>query len=70
MATQGEEFIDQYKAQQAAMDTAEIKVKVIENGILVKIGPGWYTFKHWQEASTYIDHRINKLLEERKSHGR
>lgn len=47
---------------QAEQDKAEIKVKVINNGILVKAGEGWFTFKTWDEASIHIGHRITAVI--------
>lgn len=45
-----------------------ISVRVIENGILVKCGPGWVHFKEWDGsdgASEYVYRRIEKLKSER-----
>lgn len=52
--------------QQKAHDQAEIKVKLIDNGVLVKIGPGWFAFDSWVRASECIGRRIETLLHERR----
>ena len=41
---------------------AEIKIKLIENGILVKAGPsGWFTFPDWPTAGKHIAARLEAL---------
>lgn len=52
--------------EQSASDRAEIKIKLIENGVLVKIGPEWFSFKTWEEASVHIDARLEKLAKVRQ----
>lgn len=47
--------------EQSAQDRAEIKVKLIENGVLVKVGPEWFSFKTWDEASSHIGGRLERL---------
>lgn len=51
--------------EQSAEARAEIKVKLIENGVLIKLGPGWLAFPTWPEASAHIAARIEKLKRER-----
>ena len=53
------------REKQSAMDRAEIKVKLLENGVLVKTGQGWFSFKTWSEASFHINSRIKALLSKR-----
>jgi len=50
--------------EQSVADRAEIKVKLIDNGILVKQGPSWRTFNNWFDASIHIGARIEKLKKE------
>lgn len=51
--------------EQSAEARAEIKVKLIENAILVKAGPGWLSFETWDKASSHIGARLEKLKKER-----
>ena len=53
------------RAQQSAHDRAEIKIKLIENGVLVKGGIEWFSFKTWDEASKHIGARLEKLKKTR-----
>ena len=46
---------------QADHDRAEIKVKVIANGLLVKIASGWFAFDTWEKASAHIALEIKSL---------
>ena len=49
--------------RQRAADQSEIKVKRINNGLLVRgLGDGWLYFKSWEEASP----EIGKKLDERE----
>lgn len=55
------------KLQQRTADKAEIKVKLIENGILVGAGPdGWFSFPTWAKASEHIGLRLDRLAKERQ----
>lgn len=48
--------------QQSAMDRATIRVKLIENGVMVGCGElGWFAFKTWEDASEHIAARLEKL---------
>ena len=54
--------------QQRDLDLSEIKIRVIENAILVKSGTGWLSFQNWSGnggASAHISHRIAKVYSER-----
>lgn len=55
--------------EQSAIDRATIKVKLIENSILVGCGPdGWFSFKTWEGkggASEHIAARLERLEKER-----
>lgn len=54
--------------QQRDIDLSEIKIRVIENAILVKLGTGWLSFGSWNGkggASDHISHRIGLLYKER-----
>lgn len=53
------------REHQSADDRAEIKVKVIENGVLVKTGEGWFSFPDWDSAAPYIGRRIEALRKKR-----
>lgn len=44
--------------EQSAHDRAEIKIKVLSNGILVKAGIEWSAFPNWVLASDYIAERL------------
>ncbi len=55
--------------QQRDLDLSEIKVRVIENAILIKLGTGWLSFGSWTGkggASEHIDHRIKALFKKRQ----
>lgn len=55
--------------QQRDVDRATIKVKLIENSILVGCGPeGWFSFLKWDGkggASEHIAARLERLVKER-----
>ncbi len=52
---------------QSAADKAVIKIKLIENGILVGCGiDGWFSFETWERASEHIGMRIKRLESDRK----
>jgi len=34
---------------------AEVKVKIIANGLLVKTQDGWFSFRTWDDASKHIE---------------
>ncbi len=48
--------------EQSALEKATIKVRLIENGVLVSSGDGWFTFDSWEGASRHIKHRIDSLM--------
>ncbi len=43
-----------------------ISVRLIENGLLVKTGPGWLFFLTWEKASEHIEKRLQALEKERE----
>lgn len=47
-------------------DQAEIKIRLAENGLMVRIGKGWLVFPTWAEASTHIEARLKALKEKRE----
>lgn len=53
------------RAQQSASDKAEIKIKLIDNGLLVKTGQSWLAFTSWTEASAFVNARIVALKKKR-----
>lgn len=55
--------------QQRDLDLSEIKIRVIDNAILIKVGVGWLSFKDWPEASKHISHRIQTLYKIRAEAG-
>ena len=63
------------RQSQAAADRAEIKVKLIENGVLIKAGAdGWFSFPGepgnaaagWPAASQHIFARLEALERQRR----
>lgn len=56
--------------QQRDLDLSEIKVRVIDNAILVKLGTGWLSFgldfTARGGAGEHIDHRIKMLTKKRQ----
>lgn len=56
--------------EQSAHDKAQIVVKLIENGVLVKTGPAWFSFATWPEAAEHIGQRLKTLQGERAGAGR
>ena len=54
------------REQQRQEDRAEIKIKLIENAIIVKDGQGgWRSFPTWAAASFHINSRIKALMTKR-----
>lgn len=54
--------------QQSAADGNELRIKLIENAIIVKAGPaGWFAFDDWPKASAHIAARIDVLKAKRKA---
>lgn len=51
--------------QQRDIDLSEIKIKVIDNAILVRLGPAWLSFATWDEASANVGERIATVYKER-----
>ncbi len=51
--------------EQSAHDKAQIVVKLIENGVLVKAGSAWFSFPTWTKASEHIGERLKVLQGER-----
>jgi len=51
--------------KQSEEDRAIIRVKLIENAVLVGAGAGWHSFADWPDASSYIERRIASLKEKR-----
>lgn len=51
--------------QQRRDSMAEVKIRPIVNGVLVKDATGWRAFDLWGEASSYIEQR---LIEIRKAY--
>ncbi len=58
------------RLQQRNADRAEIKIRLIENGILVGAGQGWFTFQTWERASEHIALRLERLEKERQEAAR
>lgn len=57
---------------QSQTDQAEIKIKLIENGVLVKTGAGWFTFDDDEAAWRHVKARLAALRakrEEDRLHG-
>ena len=52
--------------QQRAVDQAEIKVRIIDNGLLVRAGRGWLFFKTWEEASAEVGKWL-KVVESKRN---
>lgn len=55
--------------QQRDQDMSEIKIRVIQNAILVKLGTAWLSFPEWTGkagASAHIEYRIQALYKERR----
>lgn len=52
--------------EQRHTDQAEIKVKLIENGVLVRCGDGWFSFDTWEKASAHIAERLKALEKKRQ----
>lgn len=56
--------------KQRTVDKAEIKIRLIENGILVGAGPdGWFSFTKWEGqhgASEHIGARLERIAKERQ----
>lgn len=55
--------------QQRDLDLSEIKIRVIENAILVKLGTAWLSFGSWTGkggASEHIGYRLQTLYKKRK----
>ncbi len=53
-------------ATQSEVEKATIKVKLIENSILVGCGPdGWFSFATWEKASEHIGIRLERLKSDR-----
>ena len=63
--------------QQATHDRSEIKVKLCENGLMVKAGEGWLVFEGaegnpvagWIKASEHIRARLLALQQKRQREG-
>ena len=51
--------------EQSAFDKATIKVRLIENAILVTCGEGWLSFETWERASQHIAARVAALKAKR-----
>lgn len=51
--------------EQSANDRSEIKIKVIENGILIRTGSAWLAYDSWARASSAIGHRIEQIKKAR-----
>lgn len=51
--------------QQSEYDNAVIKVKLIENAVLVGAGTGWFSFPDWEKASHHVGARLKILQEQR-----
>lgn len=57
---------DRERSRQSALDRATVKVRLIENGVLVSGGEGWFTFATWAKASEHIGLRLERLAKERQ----
>lgn len=51
--------------EQSVMDKTTIKVRVIENAVMVSAGDGWFSYPTWDKASEHIGIRIERLKAER-----
>lgn len=51
------------RQKQSAEDRAEIKIKLIRNGLLVKCIKGWDAFPSWEKAQEHIAKLIDGLME-------
>lgn len=56
---------EQHRKEEADL----IKVRLVENAILVRAGAGWFSFQTWTEASKHIEARLNALKEQRVRNG-
>lgn len=50
---------------QSEHDRAEIKIKVIENGLIVKTGLGWFAYEDDEKAFANVRARIKALRAKR-----
>lgn len=55
--------------EQSNMDRTQIAVRLIENGILIRVGIGWVYFLDWEKASTHIAARLEALRIKRNGGG-
>lgn len=60
-----EQLEDDERLQQSQSDRAEIKIKLLDNGLLIKTGPSWLAFPTWKEASEFVGARIKALEKKR-----
>lgn len=58
------------RVRQSEFDRAEIKVKLIDNGVLVKTGNSWLAFDQWERAAVFIGERLKTLDKKRKESAR
>lgn len=51
------------KEHQSAFDKSEVKVKMVQNGFIVKTGE-WFVFPTWEEAVAHMGRHFHAIKKE------